>query len=71
MNSSPYLLNVVIQHHIESFRELDPQFVSKLSQSFYVDDLVTGTNTESEALSLYEKSRERMKKWILFEKMKK
>ena len=61
VNSSPYLLNMVIQHHIDSFQELDPQFVSKLKQSFYVDDLVTGANTEREALSLYEKSKERMK----------
>lgn len=61
VNSSPYLLNVVIQHHINSFQELDPQFVSKLSQSFYVDDLVTGANTEKEALSLYCNARERMK----------
>ena len=61
VNSSPYLLNMVIRHHINSFQELDPQFVSKLSQSFYVDDLVTGANTENEALSLYHKSKERMK----------
>ena len=59
-NNSPYMLNIVIRHHIESFRELYSQFVAKLSQSFYVDDLVTGANTEREALSLYEKSRERM-----------
>ena len=61
VNSSPYLLNMVTRHHIDSFQELDPQFVSKLKQSFYVDDLVTGANTEREALSLYEKSKERMK----------
>ena len=61
VNSSPYLLNMVIRHHINSFQEVDPQFVSKLSQSFYVDDLVTGANTEKEALSLYHKSKERMK----------
>ena len=58
---SPYLLNSVIRHHIDSFQEVDTQFVSKLSQSFYVDDLVTGADSEEEALSLYHKSKERMK----------
>ena len=72
---------MVIRHHIDSFQELDHQFVSKVKQSFYVDDLVTGANTEREALSVYEKSKERMtiggfllRKWktnseILAEKM--
>ena len=35
--------------------------MSKLPQSFYIDDLVTGANSEEEALSLYHKSKERMK----------
>ena len=35
--------------------------MSKLVQSFYVDDLVTGADSEAEALSLYHKSKERIK----------
>jgi len=31
VNSSPYLLDSVIRHHINSFQEVDPQFLCYLS----------------------------------------
>ena len=36
---------------------MGPKLVSKLSQSFYVNDLVTGANTEREVFIFYSKSR--------------
>jgi len=61
VNSSPFLLNAVLRHHVESFKAIDQEFVSKLTASFYVDDLVTGCDTTEEAFCLYEKARDRLK----------
>ena len=43
VSSSPFLLNVAIQHHMESFRDTDPVFVDNFLSSMYVDDLVSGS----------------------------
>ena len=61
VNSSPFLFNAVLRHHVESFKATDPEFVSKLTESFYVDDLVTGCDTTGEAFCLYKKARGRLK----------
>ena len=57
-NSSPFLLNAVIRCHLSQFRETDPAFTDKLSQSFYADDFLPG-NPE-EAYDLYCEAKERM-----------
>ena len=61
VNLSPFLLNAVLRHHVELFKAIDQEFVSKLIESFYVDDLVTGCDTTKEAFCLYEKARDRLK----------
>jgi len=61
LNSSPFLLNAVLQHHIETYKAYDPEFTSKLIESFYVDDLVSGGGNADEAFTLYQKASERMK----------
>ncbi len=60
VNSSPFLLNAVLQYHIQTYKEQDPEFVSKLCEGFYVDDLVTGADSRGEGFKLYEKAKERM-----------
>ena len=40
VNSSPFLLNGVLRHHLRKFKELDPEFATTLASNFYVDDLV-------------------------------
>ena len=40
-SSNPFLLNAVIRNHMEKFRESDPEFATRLSQNFFVDDLRT------------------------------
>ena len=62
VNSSPFILNAVLRHHIQTFKDVDPEFVRKLIDGFYVDDLVTGCSAPTEAIALYEKSKERMQK---------
>ena len=42
VSASPLLLNAVIRNHVEKFRESDPEFATRLSQNFFVDDLCTG-----------------------------
>ena len=44
VSSSPYLLNSTIQHHLMQYSSLQPDIVTKLLESFYVDDLVCGGN---------------------------
>ena len=61
VNSSPFILNAVLRHHLSSFQDLDPVFSRQMSQSFYVDDLVTGCANVAEAFSLHSKAKERMK----------
>ena len=60
VRSSPFPLNAVLQHHVKTYQEQDPEFVSKLLHSFYVDDLVSGCDNTEKALGLYEKAKERM-----------
>ena len=60
VRSSPFLLNAVLQHHVKTYQEQDPEFVTKLLHSFYVDDLVSGCENTEKALGLYKKAKERM-----------
>ena len=60
VNSSPFILNAVLRHHIESFASHDPEFTSKVVQSFYVDDLVSGGQNTEETFGLYKKVKERL-----------
>ena len=38
LNCSPFLLNATLQYHLDSFVEIDPEFVRVMKESFYVDD---------------------------------
>ena len=60
VSSSPFLLNATINHHLESYRDIDPAFVDKFLSSIYVDDLVSGSGDEEAAYELYMKSKLRL-----------
>ena len=62
LNASPFLLNATLRYHIEQFKETDPDFVQKLKDGFYVDDLVSGGKTTQEVKDLYDKAKTRMAK---------
>ncbi|KAL9955947.1 hypothetical protein ACROYT_G037353 [Oculina patagonica] len=71
VNCSPFLLNATLQYHLDSFTEIDPEFVRIMKKSFYVDDLVTGQKTTQEAGELYGKAKTRLaiggfklRKWL-------
>ena len=57
VSSSPYLLNSTIQHHLKQYSE-QPEVITKLLESFYVDDLVCGDNDEEEAYDHFSYARE-------------
>ena len=56
LKASPFLLNATLRHHISKFKDEDTEFVRKMTESFYVDDLVTG----GKAFALYKGSKDRL-----------
>ena len=60
VRSSPFLLNAVLRHHINSFKDVDSVFVSKLCQNFYVEDLVSGAGDKDQVLQLYQDAKARL-----------
>ena len=60
VNSSPFLLNATLRHHISKFAIHDKHFADILLRSFYVDDLATGEASTEAAYLLYTKAKGRM-----------
>ena len=60
MSSSPFLLNATINHHLETYRKADPQFVDKFLSSIYVDDLISGSSDIGSTYDFYRKARHRL-----------
>ena len=57
VNSSPFLLNATIDHHMRKYQEIDPSFVDKFLSSVYVDDVSLGSNDVESTYELYLKSK--------------
>jgi len=55
LNASPFLLNATLRHHISKFITVDPEFMKRLIDSFYVDDFVGSGASSSEVADLYSK----------------
>ncbi|KAK3700050.1 hypothetical protein QZH41_004349 [Actinostola sp. cb2023] len=49
---SPFLLNGVIQQHLESLQSTYPESVNEVRRSLYVDDLIAGASTTDDAKKL-------------------
>ncbi|GFW90678.1 integrase catalytic domain-containing protein, partial [Trichonephila clavipes] len=71
VSSSPFLLEVTIRHHIEKYKHEFPDTVELLDTSFYVDDLISGSNEFEEALQTSRRAKNIMeaagmdlRKWI-------
>ena len=50
VNSSPFLLNATIRHHLSAYPP--SRAITEMSENFYVDDLVSGADSEEEARAL-------------------
>jgi hypothetical protein len=71
LNCSPYLAQAVVMKHIEQFDKEYPQAVALLKKGLYCDDLLSGADTEEEAIVLREqiqaimqKAAMNMRKWL-------
>ena len=60
LSSSPFLLNATLKHHIMKYGSEDPEFVQKLLQSLYVDDIISGDSDDIGAYELYIKAKSRL-----------
>ena len=62
VSSSPFLLNATIKHHIEGYKEADPEadFVEKFPRSIYVDDLSSVAPWTNTGYELYLKAKLRL-----------
>ena len=58
--SSPFLLNATLKHHIERYKNGDPEFVDQFLHSIYVDDLSSGATDNNAAYELYLKCKLRL-----------
>lgn len=58
VSSSPFLLNATIKYHLEQYLDTRPHLVESLLRSTYVDDIITGANSDDEAFDLYTQSKE-------------
>ena len=54
VSSSPLLLNATLQHHLGRYVEENPEFVTEMTDSFYVDDFVAGEQMDNQVLAIYE-----------------
>ena len=57
--ASQFLLNVVVQKHIQTYNEIDPQFVKKVMNEIYVDDLISGEQDTASTYDFYKKCKDR------------
>ena len=61
LTSSPFLLHATLRHHLQKNKEKYPETILKLLKAFYVDDMVTGADTEEDTDQLAEESEAVMK----------
>lgn len=57
VKSSPFLLNATINHHIEQYWTVDPEFVDKFLSSVYVDDVSICVDSVESTYQLYLESK--------------
>ena len=58
VSSSPFLFNATIRFHLEKYLKTDESLVQQLVHSTYVDDIISGGETEAEVLNLYTRAKE-------------
>ena len=57
VSASPFLLNATHKYYLEQYASRYPDTISRLLESTYVDDIVTGSDTEDGAFTLYSQSK--------------
>ena len=54
LSCSPYLAIATVHHHVSTYEDKYPHIVREIINNTYVDDLLTGAETEKEAVENYE-----------------
>jgi hypothetical protein len=62
LRPSPAILSSTIRHHLETQKEFEPQLIEQLKKSLYVDDFVSGADSENEASEVASKAKLIMQK---------
>ena len=57
VSASPFLLNATLKHHLEKHAATHPDLVKRLLESTYVDDIVSGADSEEDAFELYSQAK--------------
>ena len=57
VSASPFLLNATVKYHLQRFMESNRDVVERLLCSTYVDDVVSGAETDEQAFDLYAQSK--------------
>ena len=57
VTSSPFLLNGTIRHYLSKYLSCDQQFIEKLLEDLYVDDVTSGTKTIEQGKEFYKKAK--------------
>ena len=60
LRRSPAILAATIQHHLKEHKEREPEIVEHLTKSLYVDDFISGVETDERALTIYKGSKQLM-----------
>ena len=55
--SSPFLLNATVQHHIQKYSSSYPEVMEKITRSIYVDDIISGADTDDHTYRVYSDSK--------------
>ena len=70
VSSSPFLLNATIRHHLSS-ADIPREFSERILKSLYVDDFVSGDDSDNSVLEMYENLKSsfknggfNMRKWV-------
>ena len=58
VSPSPYLLNATIVEQLKKFEKVYTSTKHKIKNSIYVDDVIMGASSVSEAFKLYQESKE-------------
>lgn len=59
--SSPFLLNATIRFHLERYLQVNERLVRRLLLSTYVDEIITGGDSEEEVFDLYCQAKEMLR----------
>ena len=61
LSCSPFLAIATVHHHLQKYQDRYPNLVKELLENMYMDDVLTGAETEEEAIKMYEEACEIMK----------